>query len=200
MQKIFKFLIPVFLFVACTQQQEQKPQNTFAPKVVEAHGYVVPKDSMAEPKVILAGKPQTINIKLQTLKVIPANTNIHIAGKPKIILAGKPIIIIPGTDTFPLPKTIKINFDSLKAVVAGIPEVVIAKDAYIKDQNPQNFSSFSKLQGLKHNVIRCMLQDQSGNLWFGTDGGLSKYDGKSFTNFTEKEGLSNNIVHRFSRK
>jgi ligand-binding sensor domain-containing protein len=40
-----------------------------------------------------------------------------------------------------------------------------------------------------------MLEDKSGNLWFGTyGGGVSKYDGKSFTHFTEKEGLSNNTV------
>jgi serine phosphatase RsbU (regulator of sigma subunit) len=40
-----------------------------------------------------------------------------------------------------------------------------------------------------------MLEDKSGNLWFGTDGGgVSKYDGKSFTHYTDKEGLSNNTV------
>jgi len=38
------------------------------------------------------------------------------------------------------------------------------------------------------------LQDKIGNLWFGSNGGVSKYDGKSFTNFTIKEGLSNNYV------
>jgi serine phosphatase RsbU (regulator of sigma subunit) len=40
-----------------------------------------------------------------------------------------------------------------------------------------------------------ILEDKSGNLWFGTyGGGVSKYDGKSFTHFTDKEGLSNNVV------
>ena len=39
-----------------------------------------------------------------------------------------------------------------------------------------------------------ILEDSHGNLWFGTDGGgVSKYDGETFTHFTEKEGLSNNI-------
>jgi len=101
-------------------------------------------------------------------------------------------VCIPGQDTFSLPKTVPAVD---RPFAAGIPEVVIAKDAFIKDQNPANFSSFSKLQGLKHGHIRCMLQDKSGNIWFGTaGGGVSKYDGKSFTHFTEKEGLSNNIV------
>ena len=40
-----------------------------------------------------------------------------------------------------------------------------------------------------------ILEDKSGNLWFGTwGGGLSKFDGKSFTHYTEKEGLSDNVV------
>ena len=75
----------------------------------------------------------------------------------------------------------------------GIPEVTITKDASIRDQNPQSFSSYGKLQGLKHGVVPCMLQDKVGNIWFGTGGGgLCKYDGKSFTHFTENEGLVNN--------
>jgi hypothetical protein len=185
MYRILKYYIPLFFVISCTQQQEQKPQNSFAPKVVEAYGYVVPKDSVQEPKTIPAGKPTIIPVGKP--KVIPTNTNIHIAGKPKIILAGTPRVCTPGLDTFLLPKTVPA-IDS--PFTAGIPEVVIAKDAYIKDQNPQNFKSYRKLQGLKHDVIRCMLQDQSGNLWFGTDGGgVSKYDGKSFTNFTEKRRL-----------
>ena len=48
---------------------------------------------------------------------------------------------------------------------------------------------------MSNNVVCSILEDKSGNLWFGTNGGgVSKYDGKSFTHFTEKEGLSNNVV------
>lgn len=39
------------------------------------------------------------------------------------------------------------------------------------------------------------LQDRQGNLWFGTTGdGLYKYDGKLFTHYTMKDGLSGNHV------
>ena len=39
------------------------------------------------------------------------------------------------------------------------------------------------------------MEDKEGNLWFGTyDGGANKYDGKSFTYFSEKEGLNNYIT------
>ncbi|CAF3929003.1 unnamed protein product [Rotaria sp. Silwood1] len=44
--------------------------------------------------------------------------------------------------------------------------------------------------------VKCCLQDKSGNIWFGTTGeGIYCYDGNSFTQFTEKDGLSSNTVY-----
>ena len=38
-------------------------------------------------------------------------------------------------------------------------------------------------------------EDKTGNIWIGTeDGGVSRYDGKSFTTFTTAQGLANNNV------
>jgi ligand-binding sensor domain-containing protein len=43
--------------------------------------------------------------------------------------------------------------------------------------------------------IYCGLQDKNGNIWFGTTGeGVYKYDGKLFTQFTMKDGLSSNCI------
>lgn len=50
-------------------------------------------------------------------------------------------------------------------------------------------------QGLASSYIRSILQDKSGNIWFGTAGsGVSRYDGHSFTNFKEDDGLPHNII------
>src|SRR6218665_1812224 len=47
-----------------------------------------------------------------------------------------------------------------------------------------------------YTAVRCTIQDKAGNLWFGTTGaGVYQYDGKSFTNFTEKDGLLNKTVY-----
>lgn len=44
--------------------------------------------------------------------------------------------------------------------------------------------------------VWCGLQDKNGNLWFGTTGeGVYRYDGKSFTQFTVKDGLSSNCIY-----
>ena len=39
-----------------------------------------------------------------------------------------------------------------------------------------------------------ILQDREGHLWFGTWGGVSRYDGQTLTTFTTKDGLAHNVV------
>ena len=52
-----------------------------------------------------------------------------------------------------------------------------------------------RTQGVISGNVGCELQDKAGNLWFSTSGeGVYRYDGKSFTNFTTKDGLSSNDV------
>ena len=37
--------------------------------------------------------------------------------------------------------------------------------------------------GLADNTIPCIYKDEDGFMWFGTDDGLSRYDGKTIQNF-----------------
>jgi ligand-binding sensor domain-containing protein len=49
--------------------------------------------------------------------------------------------------------------------------------------------------GTEGEHVSCQLLDKNGNLWFSIRGeGAYRYDGKSFTNFTVKDGLCNNDV------
>lgn len=42
-----------------------------------------------------------------------------------------------------------------------------------------------------------LIEDSKGNIWFGRDGlGACKFDGKSFTHFTKKDGLCSNNVSK----
>jgi ligand-binding sensor domain-containing protein/serine phosphatase RsbU (regulator of sigma subunit) len=184
--------ILLFLFAFSCTEKNRNQNNTNQVKVVEASAFVVPEDSMAAPKVILVDQSKLKKILVGKLNVVGTNTNIHPVGKPQKISVGQPRICKLGQAPFKLPKRVLAKDSSFEA---GIPQIVIAKDAYTKDQNPENFSSFSKLQGLTHTNINFLFEDNLGNLWFGTGGGgVSKYDGNTFTNFTEKEGLSNNFV------
>ena len=44
--------------------------------------------------------------------------------------------------------------------------------------------------GLADNTVSCIHKDSDGFMWFGTDNGLSRYDGKNMKNF----GPDNNYV------
>jgi ligand-binding sensor domain-containing protein len=57
------------------------------------------------------------------------------------------------------------------------------------------FTNFTLKEGLMHFRVFSVLEDNAGNLWFGTCGaGVYRYDGKTFTLFSEKDGLINNDV------
>ena len=68
------------------------------------------------------------------------------------------------------------------------------------------FTTFTSQDGLASNHIWSILQDRGGNLWFGAadawdklndpnaGGGVTRYDGKSFTTFTTEDGLASNWV------
>jgi ligand-binding sensor domain-containing protein len=44
------------------------------------------------------------------------------------------------------------------------------------------FKNFTVKDGLINNAVSSILQDREGNIWFGTFSGLSRFDGKTFSN------------------
>ncbi|MCI0611535.1 hypothetical protein L0244_00955, partial [bacterium] len=55
----------------------------------------------------------------------------------------------------------------------------------------------SKYPGLRENFIWDIKEDWEGNLWLATNGGgVSRFDGNSFTTFTTSDGLASNVVKR----
>jgi len=49
--------------------------------------------------------------------------------------------------------------------------------------------------GLIQSQARDMAQDKLGHLWIGTLGGLSRFDGQSFTNYSVRDGMPDNTVN-----
>lgn len=57
------------------------------------------------------------------------------------------------------------------------------------------FTHFTADDGLPFNSITSIVQDSNGFLWFATEDGLSRYDGRSFKNFGKKDlGLETDFV------
>lgn len=53
---------------------------------------------------------------------------------------------------------------------------------------------FTTEDGLAHNVGFDIHQDQKGLLWFGTDNGLCRYDGRAFRTYTTEDGLNRSAI------
>jgi ligand-binding sensor domain-containing protein len=71
--------------------------------------------------------------------------------------------------------------------------------------NGKDFTHFTKKDGLCSNNVASIAEDAQGNIWFGSitsdfpkyieEGGVSRYDGKIFTQFAEVKGLTANDIY-----
>ena len=50
--------------------------------------------------------------------------------------------------------------------------------------NAQTFTNYTNTDGLASNNVLCVAVDQSDNVWFGTQAGVSKFDGVAWTSYT----------------
>jgi ligand-binding sensor domain-containing protein len=67
------------------------------------------------------------------------------------------------------------------------------------------FTHFTKKDGLCSNNVSRIIEDNHGNIWFASitsdfpvfikEGGVTMYDGKTFTQFPEQPGLTNNDIY-----
>src|SRR6185295_3943554 len=71
--------------------------------------------------------------------------------------------------------------------------LTIALNSYSQEYS---FIRYDTRDGLAGSVVYDALQDKDGFMWFATDNGLSRFDGKNFTTFTTKDGLPDNEILR----
>jgi len=72
-----------------------------------------------------------------------------------------------------------------------------------KGEFTTRITHYTRKDGLSSNVIHSILEDDNGNLWMGTDNGLSKFnpDNETFTSYHQKDGLpTNNFYWRAAYK
>jgi len=62
------------------------------------------------------------------------------------------------------------------------------------------FEHLTSEHGLSNNTVRCIFQDSRGYIWVGTEDGLSRYNGRSFTSFKtvpdDTTSLSDNFINQ----
>ena len=149
---------------------------------IPAKGQRIDPDKVAKPKAIpIQGQPNTV----------PAHPNILPAGAPKVVpLPDSLPVITPGKDNIPLPNIIPAIG---KAGPAFHPQPVPASMLRMREGAVGNLQYLNKDQGMNSYRVRSIVEDRRGNLWIATwGGGVSRYDGVSFSHFTTDEGLSSN--------
>lgn len=57
-----------------------------------------------------------------------------------------------------------------------------------------NYVHYDTKDGLAGTTVYCMGEDKDGFKWFGTENGLSRFDGSRFVNYTVSDGLPDNEV------
>ena len=81
---------------------------------------------------------------------------------------------------------------SLLLLMIGMPVIGASRQLEIE------FNTLTNRDGLSNAQVNCILQDNKGYIWFGTQSGLDRYDGFRFKNFFNKNldvsTLSNNAV------
>ena len=80
---------------------------------------------------------------------------------------------------------LKIIFFSVIVGISGMPFCLAQK---------ATFRYYSVDEGLPQATVYEMLLDNKGYLWFGTQGGLSRFDGKNFEVYNQENGLAGNHV------
>jgi ligand-binding sensor domain-containing protein len=78
------------------------------------------------------------------------------------------------------------------SVFLFIPLFLSGQDSVLR------YFNYTAEQGLANNAVHSTLLDKDGFLWIGTEGGLSRFDGKTFTNYTcdplDSNSLSGNLI------
>jgi ligand-binding sensor domain-containing protein len=70
--------------------------------------------------------------------------------------------------------------------------------SFFRAAQSYSFKNYSIAEGLAQTQVTAITEDQNGYLWVGTLGGLSRFNGSKFTNFSAEDGLLNNRITSLS--
>ena len=84
----------------------------------------------------------------------------------------------------------------LRFIVFGLLGLIIPLLARSQHQHVQ-FAYLTTSEGLSQNTVTCILQDRRGFMWFGTQDGLNKFDGYTYTLYRNDPRKSSSLSHSY---
>ena len=80
-----------------------------------------------------------------------------------------------------------------RSLLLMIAVVFVSSHIQAQQYYLRNYTLNDGLAGIS---VKCMVQDSRGYVWIGTqDGGLSRFDGKTFVNYTKHDGIGDNTIN-----
>jgi len=96
-----------------------------------------------------------------------------------------------------LPRSPDLFFLLLSTLLLSDPN--LCSQNLSPQSTPLRFDHISTAQGLSQDIVKTIIQDSQGFMWFGTENGLNRYDGYSIKvykhNSRDTASLSDNDVH-----
>jgi len=205
-------LLPLILLAGCTGTPGDKDASLPPPlypqpqKVELKKGVSVP----ATPKIIhpdSVAKARSFAVDHAALTRINAHPNRHPLPNELTTIAvdqsqlrtiplgeGNPDFVLLSSTGDTIPTGVPIPTAG-RVVQAVHPRPTKALPPSTKDAAIAHLQYLDVEQGMISAFVRVVIEDQSGNIWLAAlDGGVSVFNGESFTHYTENEGLSNNRV------
>jgi ligand-binding sensor domain-containing protein len=118
---------------------------------------------------------------------------------PTVIRNFKAVAIAPDYDTTLVSQYIRSIFQDSKGNLwfGTLGEGVVRYDTSASlSKGVKTLTYFSIPDGFNCNTVYAINEDKYGILWFGTDLGVYKYDGLTFRNYNQKDGLSHLDISR----
>ena len=81
----------------------------------------------------------------------------------------------------------------LIALVAVVGVLILGELAF-QGARHLGWTTYTAADGLAGNFVRSIAVASDGALWFGTEGGVSRFDGQTWTTYTAADGLADNNV------
>ncbi|MEJ8844720.1 histidine kinase [Lacibacter sp. H375] len=71
----------------------------------------------------------------------------------------------------------------MRRLIISFLSVIVVLSSFCQSYDENDFTRYTKLDGLSHNSVTGIVQDSSGYIWISTKKGLNRFDGRSFSNF-----------------
>ncbi|MBL7851546.1 MAG: hypothetical protein JNN04_11640 [Cyclobacteriaceae bacterium] len=79
--------------------------------------------------------------------------------------------------------------------LVGVLLMACSAQEDVLPKKTMEWSYYTTSNGLGSNVCYTLFEDSQGNLWVGTDNGVSKFNGSTFQKYTTTDGLVNRFVN-----